>query len=31
MIDLRVAEQSDPKSKGHAVRIIHFLVNGAGS
>ncbi len=24
---LRVASQSDAKSKGHAVRIIHFLVN----
>ncbi|MDD5679155.1 MAG: GDSL-type esterase/lipase family protein [Kiritimatiellae bacterium] len=24
---LRIAQEADPKSKGHAVRIIHFLVN----
>lgn len=27
-IELRIADQSDERSQGHAVRIIHFLVNG---
>ncbi|HYG74033.1 MAG TPA: GDSL-type esterase/lipase family protein [Planctomycetota bacterium] len=28
-LELRVAETANSKSKGHAVRIVHFLVNGS--
>lgn len=28
-VELRVAESADERSKGHAIRIIHFLVNGS--
>ncbi len=30
-LELRIAEDADGRSQGHAVRIIHFLVNGDGS
>ena len=28
LLELRVGEESDPRSKGHAVRIMQFLING---
>ena len=26
-LELRVSQQADERSKGHAIRIIHFLIN----